>query len=203
MKKAILLLVVFIVIANIFAFAGNKHKKHHWKPRWFILKGSRHSQLVQNQEADKEGLSRIKNDRQLCQMKKNHLLVPITKKVEIDHRLKKKFRYVRPWTNEFMAEMAIAFKKRFGSDEKIRVNSAVRTIASQCLLRRRNCNAAKISGPTASSHLTGATVDIAKRNLDHAELEWVMNYLANAERRHEIEVTEEHRQPVFHFMVFK
>ncbi len=101
-----------------------------------------------------------------------------------------------------MADMAKAFEKRFGKG-KLKINSAVRTTAYQKSLRKRNGNAAKATGDKASSHPTGATVDIAKKNLTKQQLVWVRNYLTRYEMKNMIEATEEKNQSVFHFMVFK
>lgn len=200
MKKIIFLLLLLALATNV--TAQKKHHRKHKSSRSSVLRGSRKSQKVQNVEANKENLTRIKNDAALKRMKAGGYLVKITKKVKIDKRLNKKFRYTRPWTNKFLEDMANAFSKRFGND-KLKVNSAVRTVEYQKKLRHRNANAAKSTGDKASSHPTGATVDIAKKNLTPSELTWVRNYLSTFEVKKEIEVTEEKNQAVFHFMVFK
>jgi hypothetical protein len=65
-----------------------------------------------------------------------------------------------------------------------------------------NGNTAPISGPKKSSHLTGATVDIAKVGLTKAELDWLRKKLLVLEAEDLIEATEEQDQLVFHAMVF-
>ncbi len=166
------------------------------------LRGSKKSEKIQNKKADESDLSRIKNDTELARMKKNGRLVHInTKHVKVDNDLKPKYRYVRPWTNVFLSDMGKAFYDSFGVS--LQVNSAVRTVLHQKKLCKTNCNAADVSGPRASSHLTGATVDIAKIGLSKIQLKWVRKYLLNMESKKLIEATEEHAQLVFHVMVFK
>ena len=177
-----------------------KHKKHHRKS---ILNGTKNSQLVQNREADKEGLSRIKSSKQLRRMIRKHQLVKITSRVSIDPRLSEIFCYVRPWVNDYLNPMADAFEKKFGCETKLQINSGVRTIEHQKKLQKTNGNAAAAHGPRASSHLTGATVDMAKNNLSPQQRRWVIQYLYSSKCNRKIDAVEEFHQAVFHFMVFK
>ncbi len=191
---------IIIVIAIICIAAGSHRGLRHSIA--YYLKGSKKSQRKQNQVAYHEGLTRIKDDKQLKKFTKAKILVPISSKVRVDHRLARKFRVVRPEANKLLVDLTKAGKNRFHKNI-VKVNSAVRTIAYQKKLRHRNGNAAKISGPLASSHPTGATVDIAKKGLSRPQLQWMRYRLAMLEDRGLIEVTEEHRQPVFHLMVFR
>jgi len=81
------------------------------------------------------------------------------------------------------------------------VNSAVRTVEQQKKLRRRNRNAAPIDGDTASSHLAGTTVDLAKRGLTRKQKKWLDAYLKNLQDQGLIEAAEERRQACYHIMV--
>ena len=168
-----------------------------------VLKGTPASLKMQNDSANSEDLSRIKNDEKLKSMIKHGYLVPITTAVDIDTRLNKKFQYCRKWTNDFLIDLTNDFAKKFGTDRRIQLNSAVRTIEHQNQLQKSNCNAAKCKGDKASSHLTGATVDLAKLGLTKEELSWMRKYLSELEKKHLVEVTEETQQAVFHIMVFK
>jgi acyl-CoA reductase-like NAD-dependent aldehyde dehydrogenase len=52
----------------------------------------------------------------------------------------------------------------------------VRTVEQQKKLRRHNRNAAPIDGDTASTHLTGITVDIAKHGMSYKQHRWIEQY---------------------------
>ena len=168
------------------------------------LKGSARSQRIQNQEADSNHLSRIKNDKELTSMVNHGYLVSLPAgTITIDSRLQSKFRYVRPWTKVFLVRLEKTFEQKFGETTKLQVNSAVRTVEYQKSLRTRNGNAAKTTGPKRSSHLTGSSIDLAKLNLTHDQLVWLRSVLTSLVRRRLIEATEEHGQECFHIMVFK
>lgn len=167
------------------------------------LRGSRASQEKQNREADREKLSRIEDDAQLERLKKGGLLVklPETKTVIVDERLESKWRWCRRWTTAFLRDLGREYYAKF--HEPIQVNSAVRTVEYQNALRKRNGNATSANGKRRSSHLTGATIDLAKRDMSSAEKKWIRRKLLDLEKRNLIEATEEGGQPCFHVMVFK
>jgi hypothetical protein len=77
----------------------------------------------------------------------------------------------------------------------------VRTAEQQLKLRRSNRNAAPESGDSASSHLAGITVDLAKRGLTREQHKWVEDYLKNFRDLGLVEAAEERRQACFHVMV--
>ena len=193
MKIKLILIALFILLCG----AGYKH---HFSIRQ-ILKGSRASQRRQNIEADREGLTRIKNDAELKKMIQSGALVKIDSRVNVDPRVKLLYRYVRPWTNRYIVGLTLKSKKKFHTN-CVKVTSAVRPLDYQKRLAKRNHNAAKTHGPYASSHPTGATVDITKRGRSKKQLKWLREILATSEVNDHIEVTEEHRQPVFHIDVF-
>lgn len=178
------------------------------------LEGSEASLLLQNEQADRENLSRIKNDSSLSRFKSAGLLVPIPQgqdqHILIKRDLQRKWRVVRPWTAEFILNFVADFHAEFG--EPVQINSATRTVEYQRWLRRRNRNpnAAPATGPKASPHMTGAAIDIgkikigpSKRNMTDAELKWTRTYLLKLEGEGKIEATEEFNQAVFHIMVFR
>lgn len=167
------------------------------------LRGSHEIQLRQNQEADREKLSRIKDAKHLEWMKANGFLVnlPETNEVRVDPRLEPELRFCRPWVRDFLLKLANDFYNLF--HKPIQINSAVRTVKYQKRLRKTNRNAAESDGPMASSHLTGATVDVAKLGYTHDELRWMRQRLIDLEEDGKILATEEHWQLVFHIMVFK
>jgi hypothetical protein len=86
----------------------------------------------------------------------------------------------------------------------IQVNSAVRPIDYQRSLQAWNGNAAATTGRRASSHLTGSTVDIAKKGLPKRNVAWLRRELVRLERAGLVEATEEMSEVSglnFHVMV--
>jgi len=167
------------------------------------LCGSIQSMLKQNYEADKEGLTRIKNIAQLERLINEGALVSIQKieNVMLDYRLKDSLSYVRPVTALFLKNLGADYFRNFGL--YIQVNSAVRTIDGQIELHLYNSNAAPAYGYLASSHLTGATIDISYMDMTEIQMNWMRKYLLHFESKNLIEATEEHSQTVFHIMVFQ
>lgn len=174
------------------------HRRIAWNP---VLKGSHDSQVRQNEEIDRLQLPRINDEQQLEELVRTQELVPIqeTKSLRWSAAIKPEKRYCRPWTNQFVSDMAEAFYTEFHTP--LQVNSAVRTAEQQQKLRRSNRNAAPESGDVASSHLAGITVDLAKRGLTKQQHKWVEDYLKNFRDLGLVEAAEERRQACFHVMV--
>lgn len=171
------------------------------------LVGSPNSQLKQNVRAEIDGLPVIRDDADLLIHKEIGTLVPIPKMVKIDPRLNEKWHWCTQDTAFFLGDLELEFIEAFG--RPFQVNSAVRTAKRQIEIARGdkvfppNGNTASVSGPKKSSHLTGATVDIAKVGLTKAELDWLRKKLLTLEAEDRIEATEEQDQQVFHVMVFR
>lgn len=176
------------------------HRFRHifWNP---VLRGSRESMIRQNEEIDRLQLPRITDEAELEERIQNDELVPIedTAGLRVAPNLKPYNRYCKSWTREFLLDLADAFHKEFG--QAVQVNSAIRTMADQKKLRRHNRNAAPIDGETASSHMAGLTVDIAKRGLTKKQHKWIEEYFKGLRDEGLIEVAEERRQACFHVMV--
>jgi hypothetical protein len=85
----------------------------------------------------------------------------------------------------------------------LQVNSAVRTVEFQQRLLRTNGNAAPAEGETASPHLTGQAVDLAKHGLSRTEIAWLRGYLLPLIQQGRIDVEEEFQQSCFHISVYK
>jgi hypothetical protein len=83
------------------------------------------------------------------------------------------------------------------------ITSLVRTVDQQKKLRRRNSNAGPEEGETASTHLTGVTVDLLKRGLTRQQHQWLEQYFLPLKEAGLIDPIEERRQPVFHVVVYK
>jgi hypothetical protein len=167
------------------------------------LKGSHEILVHQNEVADRDGLSRIQDDGDLMDMRSKKLLValPENDALQVDDRLPVNRRYCRPWTAQFLATLARAHYARFHSP--LQVNSAVRTVEFQQHLVHINGNAAPAEGDTASPHLTGQAVDIAKHGLSLAEIAWLRGYLLPLVQSGKVDVEEEFQQSCFHVSVYK
>ena len=85
----------------------------------------------------------------------------------------------------------------------LQVNSAVRTVEFQRHLVHSNANAAPSTGDTASPHLTGQAIDIAKHGLSITEIAWMRAYLQPLIDQGKIDVEEEFQQSCFHISVYK
>jgi Family of unknown function (DUF5715) len=167
------------------------------------LKGSHEILVHQNEVADRDGLSRIQNDDDLLDMRSKRLLValPENESLQVDDRLPTNRRYCRPWTAQFLATLARAHYARFHTP--LQVNSAVRTVEFQQHLMHINGNAAPAEGDTASPHLTGQAIDIAKHGLSMAEIAWLRGYLLPLVQEGKVDVEEEFQQSCFHVSVYK
>jgi hypothetical protein len=66
-----------------------------------------------------------------------------------------------------------------------------------------NGNAAPARGPSASTHLTGAAVDLSKVEHSDVELAWLRLVLSRLAARGIVSAIEEFVQPHFHVVVFR
>lgn len=167
------------------------------------LKGSHEILVRQNQVADREGLDRIQNDDDIAEMRRQKALValPVNAGMHVDDRLDENRRFCRPWTAQFLQDLARAHYARFHTP--LQINSAVRTVEFQHRLLRTNGNAAPAEGDTASPHLTGQTVDLAKHGLSLTEIAWMRGYLLPLVQQGKVDVEEEFQQSCFHISVYK
>ncbi len=179
-------------------------RRHCWCIDEQVLCGSSESQLFQNFIANRDGLERFDDYDSLDQATGRGDLVALEETEHIhlsDKDLPIEYRWVRPWVRAFLEEMGKLYFLEF--QEQVQINSAVRTREYQRTIMRGNKNAAALDGPEASSHMTGATIDIAKIPMSRFELAWVRQYLKTKEQQRFIEATEECNQLVFHVMIFK
>lgn len=167
------------------------------------MKGSHEILVHQNMMATQDGLERIEDDDQLNSMRRAKLLValPVGSGVQVDERLPANRRYARPWTVRFLSDMGRAHFARFHAS--IQINSAVRTVEFQRQLMRVNGNAAPPTGDTASPHLTGQAVDLAKHGMSMTEIAWMRGYLLPLVQQGKIDVEEEFQQACFHISVYR
>lgn len=210
MKKSVALLLVALTLISgageAFALGPQtrrsrkvrKNKRYFWQP---VLRGSRESLYRQNEEIDRLGLQRVRDDQHLEALIIERELVPLedSRGMRIDRRLPENRRHARFWVRDFLTDLGEAFYVQFGGT--LQVNSAVRTIEQQRKLTRKNRNAAPPEGEIASSHLAGITVDLSKRGLSSTHKKWLVAYLKDLRDAGLIEAAEERRQAVFHVMV--
>jgi hypothetical protein len=161
------------------------------------------SQRIQNERADADDLSRMTNDAMVHRFRRSGLLVPVPAASSAYYlqQIPARSRYLRPWAKTFLTRLSGQFHARFGA--RLRVTALVRTAADQRRLRGRNGNAAAVSGPRRSSHLTGATLDISKRFMTAAHVQWMRRVLSGLHAREVIYALEEFSQPCFHVMVHR
>jgi hypothetical protein len=167
------------------------------------LRGSLASLERQNRILESEGLERILDERDLSSRIAHGLLValPASKNLTVNPNLTETHRYCRPWTARFLTDLAKAHAAEF--HRPFQVNSAVRTVEYQKHLMRTNGNAAAAQGDIVSPHLTGATIDIGKHGMTHAELTWMRRHLFALQSAGKIDVEEEFAQACFHITVYK
>jgi hypothetical protein len=167
------------------------------------LVGSRESLVRQNERTEADGLTRIEDDAQLDELRREKALVsvPVSASLRVNEGLPVNRRYCRPWTAKFLTDLARAHYARF--HRYVQVNSAVRTVAYQRRLIEVNGNAAPADGDIASPHLSGATIDIAKKGLSTSEIAWMRGYLYPLQLAGKLDVEEEFYQSCFHITVYK
>lgn len=168
------------------------------------MRGSYESLVHQNEMADAEGLERILDDGDLASRiaQKSLVPVPASSALLVNPELPENRRYCRPWTAHFLTDMAQAHAARFPGSSLV-VTSAVRTVEYQRHLQRVNGNAAAAEGDVASPHLTGGTIDIAKKGMTRTEIAWLRSWLTPLEDAGKIDVEEEFKQACFHISVYK
>jgi hypothetical protein len=168
------------------------------------LRGS-HASLERQDEISEgqDGLERIQDEDDLRDRIAHNFLVPVPTSgdLTINQNLPETHRYCRPWTAQFLSELASQHAVRFHSP--LEVSSAVRTVDYQKQLERVNGNAAAAEGDIASPHLTGATIDIAKGNMTRDEIAWMRTSLLALQEAGKLDVEEEFKQSCFHITVYR
>ncbi|MGA9062608.1 MAG: DUF5715 family protein [Terracidiphilus sp.] len=167
------------------------------------LHGSLASLERQNARLEAEGLERIEDEDDLAARIAHKLLVPLPESstLTVNADLAENHRYCRPWTAQFLADLARAHEAVF--HKPLEVSSAVRTVEYQKRLTETNGNAAPAEGDIVSPHETGAAVDIAKEGMTRGEIAWMRRRLLALETAGKIDVEEEFRQACFHIAVYK
>lgn len=157
----------------------------------------------QNQRLEAEGLERIEDESDLEARIAGGLLVrvPVSDALAVNEDLPETHRYCRPWTALFLKDLAREHEAAF--HKPLEVSSAVRTVEYQRRLMATNGNAAPAQGDVVSPHLTGATVDIAKKGMSRKEIAWMRRRLLAFEDTGKIDVEEEFYQACFHITVYE
>ena len=176
-------------------------KKKHFLSSTTLLTPSRENLIRQNTCADQMNLQRFQNEDEVQEAVRRGVLIalPETLGLHVAPSLPLSRRYARPTTVQFLLTLSEAYRLRFG--KYLTIDSAVRDADTQRRLRKRNRNAAPVDGETASSHDTGATIDIAKRGMTRAQLQWTRALLSYEVVMNRAIVEEEHRQACFHMFV--
>jgi hypothetical protein len=167
------------------------------------LRGSLASLERQNEKTEADNLERIEDDSDLADRIARKMLVPVpaSDALTVNGNLPEDFRYCRPWTARFLADLARLHAAVF--HRQLEVTSAVRTVTYQKRLMEINGNAAAAEGDIASPHLTGAAIDIAKQGMSRQEIGWMRNRLLHLQQAGKIDVEEEFQQACFHITVYK
>jgi len=167
------------------------------------LRATPESQIIQNQLADQDNLSRMRDEAMVRRFARAGLLVRVPHRTRYyyTHNIPPQYRYLRPWAKLFLDRLGQQYYARFG--KPLRVTSLVRTVALQQAIGRRNPNAAPAYGPKRSSHLTGATLDISKVGMTDVEVDWMRQVLSSLSQDGCVYAIEEFNQATFHVMVLK
>ena len=167
------------------------------------MRGSLVSLERQNERAEADGLERIEDEDDLSDRIARKMLVPVpaSASLAVNQDLPERHRYCRPWTARFLDDLARAHAAQFHGS--LEVSSAVRTVAYQKRLMGVNGNAAAAEGDIVSPHLTGATIDLAKRGMTRQEIGWMRSWLMPLQSAGKLDVEEEFQQSCFHITVYK
>jgi hypothetical protein len=180
----------------ILLMIGTAQARHIGKPT--PITPSHASLLRQNLCVDQMNLKRIQDEVEMQRLVDAGTLaaLPINDAVTIAPSLPANRRYALLTTVHFLLTLSEAYRVRFGS--RLMVDSAVRPRNVQERLRKHNRSAAPADGETASSHETGATIDLSKR-LTGAQLRWLRSMLCMYQVTNVAVVEEERR--CFHIEV--
>jgi hypothetical protein len=167
------------------------------------LRANSESQLIQNEQADEDRLSRMEDQQMIDRYARLKLLVPVADQTRdfYIYNVPEERRYLRPWAKLFLERLSRQFRGRFG--RTLRITSLVRTADHQRSLRGRNPNAAAPDGEKRSAHLTGACIDISKKDMTRSQMRWVREVLSELKQKGYLFAVEEFTIPNFHIMVHR
>lgn len=169
----------------------------------------------QNKAAEDYNLPRALTQENFDSMINTGALVYIPKKIDcvtVDPRLKKPLTALAPgaiaYITNVLAPAFCASTTETGdhSQPHLVLSSLTRTLAYQRILAKRNRNAAEALGDDnpyrRSSHSTGFTIDISRKNLTYKQFLWVAGFLTQEKQDGRlVEAIFEAGQDHFHVMV--
>lgn len=204
MRKAVIFFVLLLAPLSA-TLEGREEKKPETS-----LEGSTESLIWQNYKLDLEGLERFRDDRHMKEAVDAGTLVsiPFGQCLVSDSRLDSRWHFVLVRVASLLERFSQAVCPEVG--KPVKVNSAVRHVPRQLqlifgsILNEANYNAAPVSGPRASPHLTGASVDIAVLGMPKGFIELAGRILLDLEDAGLIDATlETEAQYVLHVTVFR
>src|SRR5208282_2788026 len=206
-----MLLILLSLVPTSGALRQPRHRQrralvihHFFKPKhhvYLAFPPTHESLIIQNAEANRLGLRRFADDKELAAAKESGDLVPLptSDRLYVDRRLDPKRWFCRPWVAQFLTDLSEGYYEAF--HQPLLIDSAVRTVKVQRSLLRWNKNAAPAHGEIASVHLAGIAVDIARRPLTGVQIRWLETRLLYYHALGLVIVEEELRQPCFHIVV--
>ncbi|MEX2301276.1 MAG: DUF5715 family protein [Bryobacterales bacterium] len=167
------------------------------------LRANSQSQVIQNEQADTDRLTRMEDQQMIARFSRLQLLVPVENKTRdfYIHNIPEERRYLRPWAKLFLERLGRQYRSKFG--QSLRITSLVRTEDHQRKLQGRNPNAAAPDGEKRSAHLTGACLDISKKGMNRSQMRWVREVLSSLKEKGHLYAVEEFTIPNFHIMVHR
>jgi hypothetical protein len=167
------------------------------------LRATSQSQVIQNDQADEDNLSRMESQEMIDRFARLRLLVPVDARTRDFYlfNIPDERRYLRPWAALFLERLSRQYRGKFG--EPLRITSLVRTEDHQRDLMGRNPNAAAPVGEKRSAHLTGACLDISKKGMTRTQMRWVREVLSSLKEKGYLFAIEEFTIPNFHIMIYR
>lgn len=192
--KILKLMLFFMLISPLSA------TRRHSKPDTRVFIPTAQAQLEQNRVIDQQKLERITDEKRLAELLSEHRLVVIQPTQALSLGLLPRTRRAcLPSTLSFLTMISEVYFNTF--QQPLLVTSAVRPLTVQRRLLRWNRNAAPTTGPLASSHPTGATVDISRRQMTASQLRFMESLLLLHASLGRVIVLEEKHQACFHIFV--
>jgi len=179
--KGVIALAAAILVATPAHAAQTHRAKHVSSHRLARATQQRHINRIQrfieeNARADQEGLIRY-DDLSLYLLGWQRLVpLPQNEFVAINPTLDPTYRFCTPQAGVMVLALGEDFYKKFHY-RGIVTNSAIRTVEKQRTEGEHNVNAIAATGPTASLHIRGNTLDIAYLSLSVSERAFVERWL--------------------------
>ncbi|MBI4119388.1 MAG: hypothetical protein HY456_00900 [Parcubacteria group bacterium] len=158
---------------------------------------------AQNELADQYQLERMYGPDMLRQFIDIGKLVSVPLKTEHFYIVAPEgLSYLLPQAKKFLEDLAAEYNKAFG--KRLKITELVRTnLYQQKQIVRRKLSVADCHiKDRCSLHLTGAALDISKKDMSRDEVVWMRKRLVESERTGFIDATEEMKNNNFHIVVF-